>query len=725
MKIRFKFKDDKSNPTAGAKAFLGHWLQENGVAENAVDVLSPEKIIGKGADYFVPNAGLLVEATQLIDNQDLAKHARWSISVNTLSKLIKDTERFTDIQGLYAISTPEGFGLKASQLKSKSILDSKIKPAAEKIIQAIIDKKPDVTIFGTKLKIEKVGTKDDGVYFSSIGKVKWINVAGIFHDNLKAKFKKANKQLDFNNIEKAPVKKKALLITNKYRLLTFDWDLFEGLSYSYEELVNEYKNIDEIWFQVEDGKGKFHHKLMYKRSLFLQFRDMNFTDMEDEDYKVFAKWFSALEKLDEEKKGSLIDALKILLANKSPHEIFPDSGTRIEMVRYGRWLVENGKRSEASWLVQQFMNDPDPLDPPTDDKENYGNELHVKIKEADKPDMHAIHTVRGHLAWTVQLLALKKDKHLLESYDRTQQILRSTQHLYLVLQWLFPLIEIANRRFWLQELSSESYDDFKNLCFELLDKYKKFPDIAKTLVRIFHYYRDLTTDEVKKVFDDLFNADDFDALLVYFAIYRENHFKEDKYPEDVRNYDSDYAKERLEEVVLSEDPVLLNLRSGIAWNIWKILSEGEGEFDKLSVWIDKFFTTKYDNHLFHNFERIIEDHIDNKTGKCLEWFVMLVKAAAQNAQERPDPGREIWLSTQTGDILQKLAKGKPDQLIGVVENLYQLWLKNAYIGGIAEVFSSYQYIDGEPLRNEAKVRFQEFYQQMKKINPKLQDVEWK
>lgn len=81
------------------------------------------------------------------------------------------------------------------------------------------------------------------------------------------------------------------------------------------------------------------------------------------------------------------------------------------------------------------------------------------------------------------------------------------------------------------------------------------------------------------------------------------------------------------------------------------------------------------------------------------------------------------MSTQTGDVLQKLAKEKPNQLVEVVKNLHQLWLKNAYIGGIAEVFSSYQHIEDETLRNEAKKRFQEFYQEMKEINPKLEEVD--
>jgi len=724
MNINFQFKDDKSNPTDQAKAFIKYWLANIGHIENSVDVVSPESILGKGADYFVPSAGVLIEATQLIDNQDLAKHARWGISVNTLSKLIKKHERFSEIQGLYAISTPEGFGLKASQIKNKSVLDTRIKSTVDEIVEAILKNKTSVEVFGSKLKLEKVSKDDNGIYFSSIGKVNFINVARIFHDNLKAKFKKANIQLDINEIEGTSVNKKILLIANKYRLLTFDWDLFEGLSYSYEELVNEYKNIDEIWFQVGGDGGVYHHKLMYKRALFLQFQDMNFTNMSDEDYRVFAKWFSALEKLDESKRNSLIDALKILLADKAPQDIFPDPGTRIEMVRYGRWLAENNKREDASWLVEQFMNDPDPHDPPTEDKEDYGNQLHNEIKEADKPDTHAIHTVKGHLAWTVQLLALKKDNHLLESYNRTQHVLRDTQHLYLVLQWLFPLMEIANRRFWLQELSSEAYEDFKKLSFELLDEYKEYPDLAKALVRIFHYYRNLTTEEAKEVLDNLFNADDFDALLVYFAIYRESHFKDDKYPEPVKNYDPTYAKEKLEEVVLSEDPDLLDLRSGIAWNIWKILSEGESEFDKLSVWVDKFLTTRYDNHLFHNFERIIEDYLDKQTDKCLEWYIQLISSAVQNAQDKPQPGRETWLSTHTGEILQRLAKEKPDQLMGVVENLHQLWLKNAYIGGVAEVFSSYRYVENEELKAQVKERFQELYNKMKEINPKIEKVDW-
>ncbi len=723
MKIKFEFKDDKSNPTEQVKAFIAYWLEEHGIRDE-VKVLSPEKILGKGADYFVINSGLLIEATQLIDNEDLARSAKWAITVNTLSKLIKEDSRFSSIKGLHSISTPENFGLKASQLKNESVLNTKISKAVDDIIKAILSKRPEVDVFGYKLRVEKVNEVDDGIYFSTIGRARSISVAGIFHENLRKKFDKANTQLGIEEIDGAKVKSRVLLIVNKYRLLTFDWDLFEGLSYSYKELVEKYSNISEIWFQAEDGEGKYQHKLLYRKAIFTQFENMDFSNMNSQDYEVFAKWFSALEKLDDNKKQILIEALKILLKRHSPHKIFPDPQTRIEMVRYGRWLAENNKRNDANWLIKQFLNDPDPSDPPTGDKKDYGNELHESIKKATKSDIHAIHTVKGHLAWTVQLLSLKKDFLLKESYGYTQGVLRSTKHLYLILQWIFPLIEISNRRFWLKELDEKLYEDFRKLCFELLESYSKYPDIAKGLVHVFHYFKELTTEETKEVLNKLEKADDYETLLLYFAIYREKHFKEEKYNKEIRDYNPTYAKKKLEETILNDDNGLLNLRSGIAWNIWKILSEDEKELETLIPLIDSFLTSPYDGHLFHNFERIVEEYIDKFPEKSITWFIQIIKAAKLYLDKKPDEGRNVWLSTEIGKVLRKTAEKKPEQLLVLIELLYEMWMKGAFVGTISEIFTSYKFIDNKELRLQLEGKFKEIYFRMKKVNEKLENVDW-
>ncbi|MBI3379673.1 hypothetical protein HY029_02890 [Candidatus Gottesmanbacteria bacterium] len=722
MKIKFDFKDNKNNPTKQAEVFIA-FLNE-GKPGNEIKVLSPEKILGRGPDYFIPNTGLLIEATQLIDNKDLARNVKWSLTVNTLSKLIKESAEFSSIKGLYTISTPENFGLKASQLKNESILNTRINNAVDILIQAIISGKTEIEVFNTKLKIEKINEDNNGVYFSTIGQGSFINVAGIFHENLKDKFNKANEQLAIKKINQILVNTRILLIVNRYRLLAFDWDLFEGLSYSYKDLVENYKNIDEIWFQTEDGKGKYHHKILYRKSLFIQFEDMNFSNMSSRDYDIFAKWFSALEKLDEKKKQSLIEALKILLSQHKPYEIFHDSQTRIEMVRYGRWLAENGKREEANWLANQFLDDPDPLDPPSDDKENYGNQLNKSIENATKPDTHAIHTVKGHLAWTVQLLTLNKD-FLKEAYDKTQSVLRSTKHLYLILQWIFPLIEISNRRFWLKELDENKYKDFKKLCFELLDSYANYPDIAKGLVRVFNYFKELSSEEAKRLLDKLEDSDDYETLLIYFAIYRNRHFKEEKYNKEIRDYKPDYAMKKLNSLVLNNDKRLLNLRSGIAWNIWKILSDNDKEFKTLSPFIDQFLTTTYENHLYHNFERIVETCIDKHPIECIKWFVRIIESANTYLAQNPEEGRNIWLGSEIGKVLNIIAKKKPDKLLCIIPLLSEMWLKGAFIGTISEVFTSYKAITIAKLKTEAKKRFKEYYAQMKAVNPKLQEVDWR
>lgn len=373
--------------------------------------------------------------------------------------------------------------------------------------------------------------------------------------------------------------------------------------------------------------------------------------------------------------------------------------------------------------MKQFLSDPDPLDPPTQDRQDYGNELHESVKNATKPDIHAIHTVKGHLAWTVQLLALRRD-FLKEAYDYTQSTLRNTKHLYLVLQWVFPLIEISNRRFWLKELDEKLYKDFKGLCFELLKSYSKYPDIAKGLVHIFYYFRELTTEEAREVLNRLEKADDYEALLLYFALFRQRHFKEEKYSRKIREYNPEFAKTKLERIILSHDKSLLNLRSGIAWNIWKILSENDKEFEILSPLVDKFLTTPYDNRLYHSFERIVEDQLERHTDKCLDWFVAIIKALNNYLSGKPDQGRNVWLSTRIGEVLRKLAATRPESLANIIQLLYEIWMKGAYIGTISEIFSSYKAIDNPEVWLKSKDKFKELYAQMKSVNEKLEEVDW-
>ncbi|MFZ2664029.1 MAG: hypothetical protein WAX66_01570 [Patescibacteria group bacterium] len=719
MKILFNFKDVKNNPTEQVKAFIKHILNNKG----NVEVISPEKLLGEGADYFVTGEGVLIEATYLMDREELARSSRWAITANTLSKQIKKHSKFALIRGLYSISTPERFGLKTSQLKNAAYLETKVEDAASTIIEAIIQGKSTVIVFGSKLELEKVNEADNGVYFATMGEVKSISVANIFHENLKNKFARANKQLSFPKINNENVRRRILLIVNQYKLLTFDWDIFDGISYSFTELTKEYKNIDEIWFQVGDDKTGYDHKLLYDKSLFEQFESMNFFNMKKQDYELFAKWFSSLEKMDEEKKENLIKALEILLKDRSPDEIFPDPGTRIEMVRYGRWLAENNKHNKADWLVKQFLNDPDPTDPPTNDSEDDGNKLHESVKNATKPDMHAIYTVMGHLAWTVQMLTLKKD-FLKNAYEFTQSVLKKTKNFYIVYQWVFPLIEISNRRFWLKEIDENLYKDFKKLCFSLLDSYAKYPDIAAGLVRVFYHFRNLTTNEAKLVLEKLENASDYEALLIYFAIYRERHFTEAKYPSTIRNYNAKYAKEKLNKIILSADKKYMNTRSGIAWNIWKILSENDTEFTILSPLVDKFLSTPYDNHLFHHIERIIEDNVDKHTTKCIGWFIKLLQAVDTYLAANPDDARNVWLSTETGGMLAKIGKKNPEKLSGLIKILYGIWMKGAYVGGIASVFGSYKSVEDERQRAEIKKVCEDLYLKMKAVNPKLEEVIW-
>lgn len=678
---------------------------------------APERYIpipegnGKTPDYYIPSEDTLIEVKEIHDQKDLKRHSQWGTIASKLQKAIDASQLINKVVGSYLIDTPHTY---------KSPTDTgSFKKAAEDVIKAVIRGSKMVKVFKYDFKITRVSKKGNYISFGTSGPGGSFDAAQTIFENIHGKLRTANTQLGFQYNNKTQSKKIVLLV-NKYQLLFWDWDLYKGVSYLYDDLIS-YSNIDEIWFQNELKTGGFSHRLVFRRTFFGQFESGDLTSYGDSDLNLFADWFSALEGKGDEKKLKLLNALKVFLGTKKPYELFQKSTPREEMVRFGKWLVDQGRFEDAIWLIQQFITDPDPEETKQNEKRP---SLHDSIVKKDKSrEPSVITSVMGHLAWTVQALALHKET-VLQAYEFTSEVLKRTKDYYVVLEWLIPLIAISGRKVWLKEQSEEAYKDFKELSFSILRKYSKFPALSRAIVHLFYYFRDVTTKEAFEILENLDKAEEFETLLIYFAIFRQRHFKESKYPSEVQNYDPKLARKMLKEKIGDISKANRNLRGGIAWNLWKILSENESEFDTISPWIDEFMKYPYETRLFHNFERVIEEWFNRKPEKCIEWYTVVVKSTAVYATKNPDKARDLWLTTETDQILANIAQYYPDKLAPLVRQLFTIWQTGAYVGSPKGIFQTYKLIDDAKLREEVKKEYEMIYKKMKEMNPKLEEVEF-
>jgi hypothetical protein len=308
------------------------------------------------------------------------------------------------------------------------------------------------------------------------------------------------------------------------------------------------------------------------------------------------------------------------------------------MTRLGLWLLEQGKDVDAIGLIDRFIDDPDPVEPPEDYSGDPTFNYHVQIEQDKDPSI--ITSVMGHLAWTVQSLARKSAEgqpdNLIKAFEFTQKVLIERKNLYTIQQWLIPLIEIANRRLLIMEKDPELYKAFKKLLIgksenrqdSLVVKYGKYQATAKLLAHVFSYFKDLTTDETKFVLDNIKKADDdYGALLIYFAIYRSNHYKKDdevgkkfgQIEPGIWEYDSTYAEEILKELIFENKEG--HQMQTVAWNLWKILKDTPDQFEILNEWIDLLFDLPINFSVNPYLEFILEDNIDKHPEECKKWLI--------------------------------------------------------------------------------------------------------
>ena len=148
------------------------------------------------------------------------------------------------------------------------------------------------------------------------------------------------------------------------------------------------------------------------------------------------------------------------------------------------------------------------------------------------------------------------------------------------------------------------------------------------------------------------------------------------------------------------------------------------EFKTLSPLIDLFLETPYNRHLYHNFERIIEDNFETNPRKCIEWYLKIIQSLNVYVKSNKNEARDIWLTSKTGEILNRIAKNKPEVLVMIIDVLYKAWEFGAYVGSPKEIFNSYKAIDNTKLKNEVKSKFEQIYERMRVLNPKIEEVEF-
>lgn len=709
--IRLNFKNClKKKEKGNIETFLKFYLPIYFPNIKNVDIDCPDKNNQQMApDYFLEQPKVYVEIKQVHDREELEHTMSWGYNTKKLQDEL-DKRRNDPIfpKGTYLLDFPWNLKIKAGQEKT----------VADSIISAIRNNQKKFFVEGVgdfEVISKSEGNENKVVLFASSGPVKSINPAGTIHQNISPKIAKANKQLG-----KSKANKKILLLVNKYFFAKIN-DFIEALMYSYKDLLG-YKNIEEIWLQFENRDKQFFHELLYSHDFLTAFEEKKIKPSDEQHKKLFEKWFYSLEKLGDEYKEKLFSALRQFFKDKKPYQLFTNKFTRERMVNLGIWLAEKERLNDVIWIIDKFIDDPDPEEPEKylgDPEFNY----HQKIIDGEDP--HIITTVLGHLAWVIQKLSVNKN-YIVKALNYTKTLLEH-KNLYVKLQAIIPLIEIAGRRQWLEGWGERprrgQYKEFHQLVFGLVKLVAENPNykaIAKWLCRIFVYYNDLSTNEAEKVLDALKTTDEAAVLFVYFGIFRQRHYKD-----QAIEYNGQRLERKLKEMIKNSKEDYQSLRASITWYLWDILKKHRNEFQTIKPYIDLILKQPYQSDVYDNIEMIINDWIKDKPDICIQWYKQMLSKIYDfaNHTKKLKLHGGLWLM-YTEEIVEAIAKHNPNELVEVMKELVSLWKKGIFVGSPKRLFESYKLVSVKRQRIDTKKIFHKLYNSMRKLNPKIEMIDW-
>ena len=433
---------------------------------------------------------------------------------------------------------------------------------------------------------------------------------------------------------------------------------------------------------------------------------------------------------------------------------FPFNNAREQFVQFAERLARKKKIDEALNIVEIFINDPDPFTPlatdPRDPKGEYDEDK--KIREGK--EMSIISTVRGWCGWALMQCSVVESGPYIKKMIGLAKKLIEDNNWYVASYGANALSGLAGNRLtvlpenkdilFFGETTAEALENAKQvekIAFEYLEKVKKAEPkvqdaIHQSLLHLFNPLRALNQNDAKKFIDALASMSDKTIaeaapLFIYFAEFREGHFKDWKWQmeglyDDLGIFDSEPFKKVIEEI-LKRGVGAIN--SSFAWHSWKLKSEvSQDEAFPIACKYLNIIADCFDSLAFSHIFRFIEENFQEKPEECYNLLKKVLdtekKWVEQQVQEKGSDIMNWWPHYNIGDILVKITDCLgPDKCLDAIEFLlaYPVKLGGRNISGLSEVLQAMS-----PEVSENK-RVEKIFDKLIEIDPRYYDTKelWK
>lgn len=613
-----------------------------------------DPLTGRNYDYdLTPAIGELpvvaLEIFRLVEDElDLGRHSTW-VDITTR---LRDALKARGVAGYY-IRTPHFFIPKWKR-------NQYVAEAAERLATAIAASPDQEQLTIGEFTLYKQ-SGEARIAFSYIGGVRAINPFGSVSEALDALIPRKNDQLNVQG------RLRTLLIVNA----GFFQEEYDLRYYFSTKDIEQFPNVDRVFFEVAPG----NIVLIFDRRAFDCYRTGVLPDEEELTGQLLSliqcrlstdqKWAFEIVKKVQSKYG---DVNRLSVAGKDA------------LISCGDKFAEEAEWDSVLWIIEQLKNDENPP---------YPNTMHERIARGES--YNVITSVRGRLCWLMQKVVIQ---NLIDHYSYILNILKhyvTGPDFYIRSQACVPLSEMARRRLSLLPdnkpfMPEELKNGVRDTALRILRDAGDNSALLAAASFVLQWLKDLTDGEAEEVIHRLSASDKRDAvhnrcaLLLYFAFFRDHHFRNGP------PFNCERFRERLHSELHDDNPIF---RAALMWQIAGLVESGVLDYDTTHSCLKSCVSGSYDNDSFLHLRRICEVHVKTHPEDVCPVILEAMEKIAQYIIEAPGP--RAWNAYELDEYFDLLSEHCNEEcVLDGVNLLLGYGLRSFFATKLTTVLSRYE-----------------------------------